>query len=427
MSDVEQTNVPSMEAAKSSKPSVIETPPRLSRRRRTAVVGVVLVLLCVLGGFAGARLAMHGDTVVSSPATTSNDAKNDGNKIVTQSEQDISGVVDKVSPSVVSIVTTEQSANGTEQSAGTGIVISKDGYIITNHHVVGSASSAQVVLSDGKIYKNVKVVGSDSLNDIAFLKISGVSDLTPASIGNSSTIRAGQEVVAIGNALGQYQNTVSSGIISGTGRPVSASDGDTTENLTDLIQTDAAINSGNSGGPLLNIAGQVVGINTAVAQDAQGIGFAIPINAAKGEIASVLAGKGVQRAYIGVNYLSVTADVAEEYNLSVKQGAYVYSKSGSPVASGSPAAKAGLQSKDIITAVNDTKIGSAGSLSTLVGEYQPGDTIKLTVLRDGKTKTVNVTLAKYSGSADSSYQSDNSSNDSQGDQSQSLFDQLFGQ
>lgn len=378
-----------------------QTPQRFPHKLRTAAGGLVLIILCFLAAFGGARLA--GSNALTSDAILSQNSK-DGNQIVTKQEKDITSVVSKVSPSVVSIIASGQTApslfGATSQSisAGTGIVISKDGYIITNHHVVGNVKKVTVVLADGTTYKDVKVVGSDPLNDVAFLKISGVDSLTPATIGDSSTVRVGQQVVAIGNSLGQYQNTVTSGILSGTGRPVSAQDGATVENLSDLLQTDAAINPGNSGGPLLNIAGQVIGINTAVAQNAQGIGFAIPINATKGEIAGVLAGKGVQRSYLGLRYVTITPDVANQYDLSAKHGAYVHdSQNQKPIIQGSPADKAGIRNNDIILAVNDQEVGSEGSLSSLIGQYQPDTTVKLKIQRGKKTIELNLKLGTYSG------------------------------
>jgi serine protease Do len=248
----------------------------------------------------------------------------------------------------------------------------------------------------------VQVLGSDPLNDVAFLKVPNVNNLTPAELGDSSTIQVGQKVVAIGNSLGQYQNTVTSGIISGTGRPISAQSGSTVENLTDLIQTDAAINPGNSGGPLLNLSGQVIGINTAIIQDAQGIGFSIPVNATKGIMKGVLAGKGVHRAFLGVNYIPITADVAKHYNLSVKQGGYVFNGDGkTAIVSGGPADKAGIKDKDIITKVGSIAVGARGDVSSLVAEYAPGDTIQLTILRGDQTFTVNVTLSEYTGNSGS--------------------------
>jgi serine protease Do len=243
----------------------------------------------------------------------------------------------------------------------------------------------------------VKVVGADPLNDVAFLKIDGVTNLKPAEIGDSSSIRIGQKVVAIGNALGQYQNTVTSGIISGTGRPVSAQAGETVETLTDLLQTDASINPGNSGGPLVNVAGQVIGINTAIASDAAGIGFAIPINATKGLMNGVLQSGKISRAYLGVSYQTVTPEIAKQFNLSVSKGAYVIAanQSANAVVAGGPADKAGVKTKDIITKINDKEVGDNGGVASLIGEYKPGDTVQLTILRDGKTLTVRVTLAAY--------------------------------
>lgn len=372
-------------------------PERHSRRLQMILIAVGLI---VAVGIAGS--AYWYANINHAAVTPRQTVQNDGNLTPTSTEDVISRVVDQVSPSVVSIVTNVDShtifGTAEQQAAGTGIIISKDGYIITNHHVIDSAKSVQVITSDGTTYDNVKVVGSDPANDVAYLKIDNVDSLTPASMGDSSTVRVGQQVIAIGNALGQYQNTVSSGIISGKGRPVTAGseNGDSHETLTDLLQTDAAINPGNSGGPLLNYSGQVVGINTAIASDAQGIGFAIPINATKGTTKMVLAGKGVQRAYAGVRYVAITPTVAEQYKLPVKVGAYVTGDGPSPaVIAGSPADKAGLRDKDIITKVNNELVGVDGSVSTLAGEYAPGDTINITYIRDGSTHTVKLTLGTF--------------------------------
>ncbi len=366
----------------------------MTRRKIVALIAVLVVV------FAGALL--YDRTHSNGTLTQLNKPAVDGNQVRTTTEESVTSVADKVSPSVVSIVTniTQQSYLGTSssgQAAGTGIIVSTDGYILTNKHVVSDAKSVQVITADGTTYDNVAVLGTDPLNDVAFLKIKDASGLAAVTLGDSATVRVGQSVVAIGNALGQYQNTVTSGIISGLGRPVQAGDstGSSTESLTDLFQTDASINLGNSGGPLLNMAGQVIGINTAVAQDAQGIGFSIPINATKGMLKSILAGKGVQRAYIGVHYIEITPDVAKKYNLSVKQGAYVYTENAEPVVSGSPAEKAGVKQKDIITKVNGLSVGKNGGVSSLVGAYAPGDTISLTVFRDGHEQDLQVTLDTY--------------------------------
>lgn len=381
----------------SGKPLVVNavTQPKQSKAMTIFVVIVIIIGITLM--FYALRMEMKdGNGALTQRETT----QNDGNKTVTQEEEDIASVVSKVSPSVVSIVTkstgTSFYGSSEQEGAGTGIIVGKDGYILTNKHVIDGANNVTVVTSDGTSYSDVKVLGTDPLNDVAFLKIANVSNLPVAELGDSTSIRVGQKVIAIGNSLGQYQNTVTSGIISGTGRPVSAQSGQSVESLTDLIQTDAAINPGNSGGPLLNLSGQVIGINTAIVEDAQGIGFSIPISATKGILKGVLAGKAVERAYMGVSYIPITADVAKQYSLSVKKGAYVFSSDGkNAVVSGSPADKAGIKDKDIITKVGDIEVGDRGGVSSLVAEYAPGDTIQLTILRGGQTMTVKVTLAAY--------------------------------
>ena len=372
----------------------------LLRRRRVKAIIAVAVLLVLLG----AGIGIGYWWAQTHPTTTPRQQLNsDGNKLTTATEDTIAAIADKVSPGVVSIVTnvTTRTLFGPTQAeaAGTGIVVSRDGYILTNKHVVSEANAIEVVMADGTTYSSVELVGTDPLNDVAFLKVNGVSNLSPAELGDSSTVRVGQEVVAIGNSLGQYQTTVTSGIISGKGRPIQASDGAgaTAETLVDLLQTDAAINPGNSGGPLLNRAGQVIGINTAVAANAQGIGFAIPINATKGALKSVLAGKGVQRAYLGMRYVALTAATAKKYDVSSKQGAYIFAEEGQPaIIEGSPAQKAGLKDKDVVTKINGLAVGSEGGVSSLIGEYAPGDTVELTVLRGGKEIVLKATLGSYS-------------------------------
>ncbi len=372
---------------KSSKPLVI------------TLVSVFGAIILLAAGIVGGVLVMR---TLGPNATPSLSTTVDGNETVTAEESSIASVAEKVGPSVVSIVTETRSSSsyfGSSQAAGTGIIVSKDGYVMTNNHVLESATSVSVVDSEGTLYEDVRIIGRDPLNDIAFLKIRADNEFTPAAIGNSSTIRTGQQVVAIGNALGQYSNTVTSGIISGTGRPITAATGSgDTESLTDLIQTDASINPGNSGGPLVNMAGQVIGINTAIVEDANGIGFAIPVNATKGILAGVLETGKVTRAYLGVNYITITPDVAREYELDVNNGAYVHaSGSANPVQPNSPAAQAGLRDGDIITKINDDTIGTDGSLSSVLGEYRPGDKLTITYLRDGKEQTTTVTLGTYNG------------------------------
>lgn len=319
-------------------------------------------------------------------------------------EGSIASIANAVSKSVVSIVTsTDQKSffsneTTSQTAAGTGFILSSDGYVATNKHVVSGASKIGVILDNGTAYEDVELVGTDPLNDFAIIKINNVNNLSPVKLGDSKTTSAGQQVVAIGNALGAYQNSVTSGIISGKGRSLTATDSGRTqyETLSDMIQTDAAINGGNSGGPLVNAAGEVIGINTAYASQGNNVGFAIPISSVKGIIKNVLSGKGFERAVIGVRYINLTPTIAKEKNLSVTRGALIASsKNNKAIISGSAGDKAGLKENDIITAVNGTEIGNSGSLSSLIGEYSVGDTVKITVVRGGKTETLGLTLAAY--------------------------------
>lgn len=389
------------------------------RRGLAGIVLVLFVLTSLLSGFGGAWLEMRHDQNGGLSVSDLSGQK----KIVTSQGQLISQIAKTVGSSVVSVnvdisSTSSSSSQGQsgfglfgfsqpeqEEAAGTGIIISSSGLIITNRHVVpAGTTNVSVTLSDGTELKNVSVLGrtseSDSL-DFAVLKVNDAQGhkLIPAAIGDSSTVQVGDSVVAIGNALGQFQNTVTSGIISGYGRSVQAGDssGDSssTENLDDLFQTDAAINEGNSGGPLVNMNGQVIGINTATAGDAQNIGFAIPINDVRGLINQVLKTGKFAQPYLGVGYIPLTADVADEYSLSVQNGAFIAPSndpSNPSVVTGSPAAQAGLQTNDIITAVNGTSIDQTHSLTSLLDIYQPGNKITLTILRGSATKQLSVTL-----------------------------------
>ena len=302
-------------------------------------------------------------------------------------------MVEKVAPSVVSIVTASVNryTMDTEQSgAGTGVILSDTGYILTNKHVVKNSTQLRVVTSDGETYDDVKVVFQDPFNDLAFLKVANPKNFKAIEIGDSKTVKVGQSVIAIGNSLGQYQNTVTRGIISGTNRSITAQGSDrSVENLTDMLQTDAAINPGNSGGPLVNAGGQLIGINTAVTQGANGLGFAIPISAAKGVIKQL--GRNddqIQRAMLGVRYIAVNPAIAKDKNLTEKQGALV---TGS-VIQGSSAEKAGLKEGDIIMKVNGLEVGKTSGLSTLLSEYAVGDEVELVIKRGTETITSKVKL-----------------------------------
>jgi serine protease Do len=376
-----------------SKPPVQQRGPRVGRL-------ATIVFLCFVASLLGSYAFVKSGLVTPDAGQTITQNRD---KLVLQEGEVIAEVAKNVSPSAVSITTEQVSSTRSiyggaviQQGAGSGIVLSKDGYVLTNKHVVPDGTrNVKVVMSDGTEYTDVKIVGRDPVNDIAFLKINGVSNLTPAPIGDSSSMVVGQKVVAIGNALGEFQNTVTAGIISGIGRPLqAASEGSGgSESLENLFQTDAAINPGNSGGPLLNFKGEVIGINTAVAQDAQGIGFAIPINDAAGLIKSVLATGKVERGIIGVRYVALTPQIATQNKLPVREGAWLVGSAGAPaVVPGGPADRAGLKANDIIVKVNDQKITEGRSLAGLLGQFRPGDEVTLTVLRDGHEQTLKVKL-----------------------------------
>ena len=396
--EVEEADVEkSVEEPETKKPSTLTAVPNKSSSKVATGLSICALLL----GGAGFGLGFMAYQKTGTPITFLGGS--DGNS-ANFTEGSIADIADKVSKSVVSIVTSTKSMNlfgqsTDSQAAGTGIIATKDGYIITNKHVISGANEVTVILDDGTTYEDVEVVAVDPLNDIAFLKVKDVSGLTAATLGDSKTINVGQQVIAIGNALGEYQNSVTAGIVSGTGRDVTASDGSgqNAESLSDMIQTDAAINSGNSGGPLVNAAGEVIGINTATSATAENMGFAIPISSVKGMLKQLTETGSAKRTYLGVYATAITPEVAKSSNLPVTSGAYLYSPSSyTSIVKGSPADKAGLKDKDIVTAVNGTKVGAAGSLSNLIGEYKPGDTVQLTVLREGNETVVNVTLEGYS-------------------------------
>lgn len=370
---------------------------------RGLLIAATALLLGFGGGWLGARTYTNSQPAASSRAAKAQFISNESELISSIAKDTGAGVVSiDVQRSVSTPGIFGLGGSQTQQAAGTGFIISSDGTIITNRHVVpSSTSSVSVTLSDGTSYDNVRVIGrtaSSSSLDVAFLKITDLKGkkLTPLTLGDSSKVKVGDKVIAIGNALGQFQNTVTSGIISGYGRDVTAGDeaGQGAEVLTDLFQTDAAINAGNSGGPLVNIDGKVIGINTAVAGGADNIGFAIPINDVKSLVSSVLKKGIVEQPFLGVRYVSLTDDLAARFELGVKRGAYILPSDGTQqsVVPGSPAAKAGLQEKDIITEVNNIKINDKTTLSSVLGRFQVGDTINLSVVRAEQDLNIKATL-----------------------------------
>lgn len=281
-------------------------------------------------------------------------------------------------------------------SAGTGFIVSPDGLIVTNKHVVSDEKAEYTVILNDKRKFNAKILAKDPVQDIAILKIDA-KDLPTLPLGNSDAIQIGQTAIAIGYALGEFTNTVSKGIISGLGRTVDAYSGfGQSETLRGVIQTDAAINPGNSGGPLLNLRGEVIGVNTAIASGAENIGFALPINEViKG--LNQLKNKGkIVYPFLGVRYVIIDEEIKNKNNLSVDYGALIIrgEKRELAVVPGSPADKAGLLENDIILEVNGIKIDKDNTLAEIIARYRPGEEVTLKVLSKGREKNIKVTLGE---------------------------------
>lgn len=379
----------------------------LNPGRRGAIFVVVFLLLAVvMGGVGGVGslllLTSKNKNFLGLGEKGLNINTTKTEKLVLEESSAITDTVKKISPAVVSITTTQNIENlfgfvSQAKGGGTGFIITNDGLIATNKHVVEGTDTVTVFTSDGKNYQG-QVLAKDPLNDLAILKIKA-SSLPVVELGDSSDLKVGQWIIAIGNALGEFDNTVTVGVISARERHITAVGGQSGgENLEGLLQTDAAINLGNSGGPLVNLKGQVVGMNVAVAGgDAQNIGFAIPINAAKTAIESVKKTGKITRPFLGVRYLPITKELAEKAQLPVDHGALVYRGEGVgevAVIPGSPADKVGIRENDIITHINGERIDENHSLGRLLGEFLPGQEIELTLQRQGKEQKVKVMLGE---------------------------------
>ncbi|MBI5071680.1 trypsin-like peptidase domain-containing protein [Candidatus Falkowbacteria bacterium] len=286
----------------------------------------------------------------------------------------------------------------TEIGGGTGFIISSDGLILTNKHVASDAEAEYTVITNDDQKYDAKILATDPILDIAVLKIDA-KDLPTVELGDSDKIDLGQTVIAIGNSLGEYKNTVTKGVISGIDRRIVAGDNQGgSEVIEEAIQTDAAINPGNSGGPLINLAGQVIAINTAMNQEGQLIGFAIPINAAKQDIDSVKTSGKIVRPWLGVRYVLINEEIAKENQLEKNYGALVIrgqKQTDLAIVPGSPADKAGLVENDIILEMNGQKIDEEHPLAREIAKFKPGDEITLKVLHKGEEKDVKVALGEY--------------------------------
>ncbi len=404
----------------------------------------IFVILGLLVGF-GLGLVSSGrtdsfvkkfDLSLPSSAATSVPAGNDaaqpaaGYVPQTTQEDAVVGVVKTYSPAVVSIIITkdvpiyeqyyvnqtdpwglwnlqvprvrQKGTQPREIGAGSGFIVSEDGMVLTNKHVVEDESAEYTAITvDGKKY-SVKVLAKDPAQDLAVLKIADADGqkFPSVKLGDSSNVQIGQTVIAIGNTLGEFSNTVSVGVVSGLQRSIIAGGGSSGETLENLIQTDAAINEGNSGGPLLNLKGEVIGINTAMASNAENVGFVLPINLAKRDLDQVKASGKITYPYLGVYYVIVNDQIQKDNDLPVNYGAWVTTtnkenpkNSIASVVAGSPARLAGVKDQDIILEINNEKVDSNNTLSQIIAKYAPGDKVTLKIQRGNQQVNLEVTLA----------------------------------
>ena len=370
------------------------------------IAGVSALTGAVAGGVAVYKAVgdkqQSGSPSISVPASVPNTNNNTPDQTLvlnsTDVETAVTQAVQKVGPAVVTIVGTIPGQmtffgqTGDQTVSGSGFFISDQGYILTNNHVVEGTKEVNIILSDGTEEK-ATLVGTDPYSDIAILKADGEVPAV-ASLGNSDLLKSGESVIAIGSPLGNFKNTVTVGVVSATGRSIDTGQGYQVE---DLIQTDAAINQGNSGGPLVNLAGEVIGINNMIVRGsgsgavAEGLGFAIPVNTAQAVATQILDHGYFSRPFMGISYQAISPDIASAYNLPVKWGVYV-----TKVAPGSPASKAGLQVDDIITSLNNVKMDETHNYLNMLYTYKPGDQVTLGVMRAGKEITLQITLGESS-------------------------------
>lgn len=382
--------------------------------KRSIFTGITtfLVLLVVL--FLGMIIGREFESEEKIEETVE-ETKKESYEPVLDHEKAIIDVVEENTSSVVSIVSSQyiefetslfddffffperepETEERLETGKGTGFIISEDGLILTNRHLVRDKDADYAVITSDKEEFEAEVLAIDPVQDLAVIKIDG-EDFNPATIGDSDTVRPGQTAIAIGNALGEFKDTVSVGVISGMERSIVARGGRKAEVLHDLIQTDAAINFGNSGGPLLNLKGEVVGINTATAVHAEGIGFAIPINSAKRAIEGAKEEEEITYPFLGVRYLMIERELEKEKDLPVSEGALIVDgdRGGPAIEPGSAAEEAGLKEGDIILEFNEEKVTQRNPLAKIIVQYHPGDTVTLKIMREGEVMELDATLGK---------------------------------
>ena len=394
----------------------------------------IFAIFSLLFGFIGAYIYDLSSNETLQPQFSGEERLNDNKETISivKEESAVISVVEKVSPAVVSIIASrdlsqmkddfnpqeelffrqffgedqfnslfpsvpneEFSPTSQEVSSGSGFIVSSDGYIVTNGHVVDDENLDYSVLLNNEESYVAKVLAIDPITDLAVLKIEA-ENLPIVELGDSSDLKVGQTVIAIGNALGEYSNTVSTGVISGLSRLVVAGNYREAEQLVGVIQTDASINPGNSGGPLLDIRGRVIGINTAIVKGAQNIGFAIPVDSIKSPVNSVKESGEIVRPWLGVHYISISKQLAEKNNLEVQNGALISkgdTLEDSAISPSSPADIAGLRENDIILEINGEEITQTKPLIYLISKHNPNDEITLTILRQGERLEVNLILS----------------------------------
>ena len=386
----------------------------MSRRFTFVTLALTAVVAFLVGAIVAGGISRSAVSAGSRPAATDQSARADrgGARLASRAASasgitslvNFADVVDRLNPAVVNIDTTTRSGERRRRSrssadpfdgpfdfgaprdaprrgAGSGFIIDADGSILTNNHVVDRAERIIVKLSDGRTMR-ARLVGSDPDTDIALIKVEGQSNLPVAPLGDSSTLRMGEWVCAIGNPLG-YEHTVTVGVVSYLGRKLFDM------SLDNYIQTDAAINFGNSGGPLINARGEVIGINAAISSRASSIGFAVPINGASAVLPQLRARGRVSRGYMGVGLRDVDVDLERSLKLTVDHGALVQD-----ITAGSPADRAGLRPYDVITSLDDRSIANDDQLIREISARAPGTSARLRLVRDGKDQTLTVKLSE---------------------------------